>query len=81
MKYLCLVYFEEPVLDAMNGPKRDALSREAPDHIDEPGARNHLLAAEAPTRPHSCLVASAMAGSRRPMVRLRKPRSNWAASF
>ena len=47
MKYLCLVYFEEPVLDAMNGPKRDALTCEALDHIDELGARNQLLAAEA----------------------------------
>ena len=47
MKYLCLVYFEEPVLDAMDGPKRDALTREAIDYIDELGARNQLLAAEA----------------------------------
>lgn len=47
MKYLCLVYFEEPVLDAMNGPKRDALTCEALDYIDELGARDQLLAAEA----------------------------------
>ena len=31
----------------MNGPKRDALTCEALDHIDELGARNQLLAAEA----------------------------------
>jgi len=82
MKYLCLVYFEEPVLDAMDGPKRDALTREAIDYIHELGARNQLLAAEALQPVHTVYrSASATAGSRRPMDRLRKPRSTWAASF
>jgi hypothetical protein len=47
MKYLCLVYFEEPVLDEMNGPRRDALTCEALDYISELRGRDQLLATEA----------------------------------
>jgi hypothetical protein len=47
MKYLCLVYFQEDALDAMNGPKRDALTREALDYIDELRRRGQLMATEA----------------------------------
>jgi hypothetical protein len=47
MKYLCLVYFEEPVLEAMNGPRRDALDAEALDYLDELGRRRQLVASEA----------------------------------
>jgi hypothetical protein len=47
MKYLCLVYFEEPVLEAMNGAQRDALDCESLDYIDELNQRGQLLACEA----------------------------------
>jgi hypothetical protein len=47
MKYLCLVYFEEPVLEAMNGPRREALDERALDYLDELGRRGQLVAAEA----------------------------------
>jgi hypothetical protein len=47
MKYLCLVYFEEPVLEGMNGPRRDALDCEALDYLDELGRRRQLVASEA----------------------------------
>jgi hypothetical protein len=47
MKYLCLVYFQEDALDAMNGPKRDALTCEALDYIDELRRRGQLMATEA----------------------------------
>jgi hypothetical protein len=47
MKYLCLVYFEEPVLEAMNGPRRDALDSEALDYLDELGRRRQLIVSEA----------------------------------
>jgi hypothetical protein len=47
MKYLCLVYFQEDALDAMNGPKRDALTREALDYIDELRRRGQLMSTEA----------------------------------
>jgi hypothetical protein len=47
MKYLCLVYFEEPRLEAMNGPGRDALDCAALDYLNELARRRQLIASEA----------------------------------
>jgi len=46
MKYLCLAYEEESVLNALSKEEWDALRRETLDFLDELKARGYLLAAE-----------------------------------
>ena len=47
MKYLCLVYFEEKIWDAISPAESAALTREALAYDEELTGSGHLLAAEA----------------------------------
>jgi hypothetical protein len=47
MKYLCLVYVEEKVLQQLAGPAFDALVAESLDYDDELRQHGHLIAAQA----------------------------------
>ena len=47
MKYLCLVYLEEKVLQQLSGPAFDALVTESLDYDDELRQRGHFIVAQA----------------------------------
>lgn len=47
MKYLCMIYFEEEILDALSQSEYDALVREALAYDDELRESGHFIVAQA----------------------------------
>jgi hypothetical protein len=56
MKYLCLVYLDEPAWDAMPRSDYDALTGEILDYRDELRQSDHFVASEALQRSHTATM-------------------------
>ena len=81
MKYLCLVYVEEKILNAMSQNERVGISTDAMTYCDTLQKQGQLIAPRLFIRRRQLRpCGSAMAKRRRPTVRLLKRRGNWAGS-